>query len=113
LVVTALDDMGVHMILYSFIIDFAIVDGRVVSSHSITTADVLIKESCLTANAPSGVQWNARRIIDAAGERSILKTASIPWRLTGRLAAALPGRKHVTCSQIESNSLFLQLHGIA
>ena len=48
-------------------IDIAIVNGRVVDSHSITAADVLIKDGCITAIAAPGAQHNAGRIIDAGG----------------------------------------------
>ena len=48
-------------------IDIAIVNGRVVDSHSITAADVLISDGCIAAIAPPEVQRKAGRIIDAAG----------------------------------------------
>jgi dihydropyrimidinase len=48
-------------------IDIAIVNGKVVSSHSITTADVLINDGRISAIETPGVQRNAVRIIDAAG----------------------------------------------
>jgi dihydropyrimidinase len=48
-------------------IDIAIVNGRVVDSHSITTADVLISDGRVAEIASPGTQHNAGRIIDASG----------------------------------------------
>ena len=48
-------------------IDIAIVNGRVVDSHSITAADVLIKDGCIAAIETPGTHHNGGRIIDAAG----------------------------------------------
>ncbi len=47
--------------------DIAVINGRVVNSHSITAADVLISDGCITAIAPPGAECNAGRVIDAAG----------------------------------------------
>ena len=49
-------------------IDVAIVNGRVVNSQSITTADVLISDGRISAIESPGIQQNAGRIIDAAGK---------------------------------------------
>jgi dihydropyrimidinase len=48
-------------------IDIAIVNGRVVDSHSITTADVLISDGRVAEIASPATQYDAGRVIDASG----------------------------------------------
>ncbi len=48
-------------------IDIAIVNGRVVDSHSITAADVLINDGRIAEIASPGTRHNAGQIIDAGG----------------------------------------------
>lgn len=47
--------------------DIAVINGKVVNSHSITPADVLIKDGSIIAIEPPGIRRNAARIIDATG----------------------------------------------
>jgi dihydropyrimidinase len=48
-------------------IDIAIVNGRVVDSHSITATDVLISDGRVAEIASPGTQYDAGRVIDANG----------------------------------------------
>ena len=48
-------------------IDIAIINGRVVDSHSITAADVLIRDGSIAAIESPGTRHTAKRTIDADG----------------------------------------------